>query len=205
MGSHLGGRYSWGAPGQIADLARMPAIVCRALPWLRIDPRRIYAVGGSMGGQETLLLLARYPRLLAGAVAVDAVADFPLQYRNIARRGHGPWLQRLVRREVGGTPSSSPTAFAARSPLAYAGPIARSRIPLQIWWTRTDRVVLEPQLQSGLLVRRIRQADAQAPLSVVVGSWRHTAVLRWDRSLPTMLEGLMLLPSLGPDQPVTGP
>jgi poly(3-hydroxybutyrate) depolymerase len=43
--------FSWGDPGEIRDLARMPDIVQRAVPWLRIDPRRVYAVGGSMGGQ----------------------------------------------------------------------------------------------------------------------------------------------------------
>src|SRR5262249_7981000 len=53
-------RYSWGSAGQIADLARMPVIVHRALPWVHVDPRRVYAFGGSMGGQETLLLLARH-------------------------------------------------------------------------------------------------------------------------------------------------
>jgi hypothetical protein len=35
--------YSWGYRGQIADLARMPGIVGRALPWLHVDRRRIYA------------------------------------------------------------------------------------------------------------------------------------------------------------------
>src|SRR5215203_1607729 len=50
-------RFSWGAPGQIDDLARMPMLVRRALPWLKIDTSRIYAFGGSMGGQETLLLV----------------------------------------------------------------------------------------------------------------------------------------------------
>ena len=44
--------YSYGHPGQIDDLARMPAIVQQARPWLRVDRRRVYAVGGSMGGQE---------------------------------------------------------------------------------------------------------------------------------------------------------
>ena len=29
--------FSWGYQGQIADLARMPGIVTRAIPWLRID------------------------------------------------------------------------------------------------------------------------------------------------------------------------
>lgn len=40
--------YSWGYPGQIHDLARMPAIVTDALPWLRVDSKRTYAVGASM-------------------------------------------------------------------------------------------------------------------------------------------------------------
>src|SRR2546421_516098 len=64
--------FSWGDPGEIRDLARMPGIAERALPWLRIDRRRVYAFGGSMGGQETLLLDARFPRLLAGAAALHA-------------------------------------------------------------------------------------------------------------------------------------
>src|SRR5215210_530457 len=53
------GPYSWGYAGQIEDLARMPEILRRTLPWLKIDRSRIYAFGGSMGGQETLLLVAR--------------------------------------------------------------------------------------------------------------------------------------------------
>ena len=48
--------HSWGYAGQIADLARMPEILRTTLPWLRIDRRKVYAFGGSMGGQETLLL-----------------------------------------------------------------------------------------------------------------------------------------------------
>src|SRR5207342_199727 len=58
--------YSWGDRGQISDLARMPGIVKRALPWLRIRPRSVYAIAGSMGGQEALLLTASHPRLLKG-------------------------------------------------------------------------------------------------------------------------------------------
>jgi dienelactone hydrolase len=57
--------HSWGWRGQIADLARMPSILQATMPWLRVDGRRIYAVGGSMGGQETLLLVGQYPQLLA--------------------------------------------------------------------------------------------------------------------------------------------
>ena len=53
--------HSWGYKGHIDDLARMPKILKLTLPWLRIDQRQIYAFGGSMGGQETLLLVAPLP------------------------------------------------------------------------------------------------------------------------------------------------
>ena len=88
--------HSWGYRGQITDLARMHEIARRTLPWLRIDQRRIYALGGSMGGQETLLLLGQHPQLLAGAVAFDSVTNFYRRYNDFAitpgRRG----LQRDV-------------------------------------------------------------------------------------------------------------
>jgi poly(3-hydroxybutyrate) depolymerase len=66
--------FAWGDPGDVRDLATMPKLVRGQLPWLRILRHRIYAFGGSMGGQETLLLVARHPRLLAGAAAFDHAA-----------------------------------------------------------------------------------------------------------------------------------
>ena len=109
--------YSWGDPGQIDDLARMPAILRRALPWLRIDPRRIYAFGGSMGGQETLLLLARRPHLLAGAAAFDAPVNLALRYREFPLLRFGLRLQALARAGARSTsPARSPSpAFRSRS------------------------------------------------------------------------------------------
>src|SRR5207248_10578262 len=94
------GEYSWGDPGQIADLARMPAIV-RA-HGVNVDPHRIYAIGGSMGGQETLLLLARDPHLLAGAAAFDPSTDMARRYWDFAGLPGGHVLQRLAREEIGG-------------------------------------------------------------------------------------------------------
>ena len=44
-------RFSWGYSGQIDDLAKMPRIVERALPWLTVDRERVFAFGTSMGGQ----------------------------------------------------------------------------------------------------------------------------------------------------------
>ena len=98
----------------------MPRIVSAVVPWLRIDPRRVYAFGTSMGGQETLLLLARHPSLLAGAAAFDPVTNMANRYRDFGRlacnsRCLGRWhdsigsgLRRLAREEIGGTPSTHP-------------------------------------------------------------------------------------------------
>ena len=36
-------RFSWGYTGQVDDLARMPKLVARAFPWLRIDRSRIFS------------------------------------------------------------------------------------------------------------------------------------------------------------------
>ena len=102
-GRRLAG-HSWGYAGQVADLARMPEILRTALPWLRIDRRKVYAFGGSMGGQETLLLVARHPKLLAGAAAFSSVTDMALQYQNFTRlRCNAACRMLLGRKHFGST------------------------------------------------------------------------------------------------------
>src|SRR6266576_2847134 len=118
--------FSWGDPGEIRDLARMPEIAEAAVPSLRIDRRRIYAFGCSMGGQETLLLAARFPHLLAGAASFDAPTDMAARYRAFDHLRWGDRLQRLARREFGGTPAADPRAYEIRSPLDWAQRIAFS-------------------------------------------------------------------------------
>jgi pimeloyl-ACP methyl ester carboxylesterase len=213
QGNHLA-EYSWGASGQIRDLARMPGIVSSALPWLHIDRSRIYAFGGSMGGQETLLLAARHPSLLAGAAAIDSLVDFPRQYRNFPRltcsvscqrSWGGPLglaLQEQARREVGESPQSLPGAYAARSPLYSAGALAAACIPVQIWWSRTDRVVVDSARQSGSLFKRIRRANPRAPVTAYIGSWAHTQAFTPGWLLPHALAKFGLMPEVFGKRPV---
>jgi pimeloyl-ACP methyl ester carboxylesterase len=203
------GPESWGALGQVEDLARMPRIVRLTLPFLRIDHRRIYAVGGSMGGQESLLLLARHPHLLAGVAAFDAVTDFALQYRQFPRLGCdrrclavrrggtvGVELQVLARREVGGGPRQAPLAWRLRSPITYARSIAASHVPLQLWWSAKDAIVLDQNRQSKRLFDVIRRIDHDAPVSAYRGFWRHSAEMRANARLPLALANFGLLPQL---------
>jgi pimeloyl-ACP methyl ester carboxylesterase len=205
MGRRLGA-FSYGYVGQIDDLARMPQIVTRALPWVRLDRSRIYALGSSMGGQETLLLVARHPRLLAGAAAMDSVTDLALRYQQapgvrtspefLKRWGStvGACLQSAMQREVGGTPATTPRAFAARSPLSLATAIARSGVPLQIWWSRVDRIVINQKTQSGALYRTLRRLGTQAPVRAYIGRWAHSTEMRSTSMLPIALSRFGLLP-----------
>ena len=201
-------RFSWGYRGQVDDLARMPRLVARAFPWLRIDRSRIYAFGASMGGQETLLLVARHPSLLAGAAAFDAVTDMRRRYREFASlrcnrrclqtwRSLGSGLRSLARFEIGGTPRNFPRAYRARSPIAYVRTIARSGVPLQLWWSRSDRVV-PGRYQSFPFVRALRRLHPHAPVQVVTGSWPHAADMRPFFMLIPALRRFDLVPSRAP-------
>src|SRR5690242_16894660 len=168
-------RFSWGYPGQVDDLARMPEIVRQKVPWLRIDSSRIYAFGASMGGQESLLLLGRHPSLLEGVAAFDPVTDMAKRYWDFRRLGCnrrclqqwgsplGNGLRLKAREEIGGAPRSARRAYALRSPMAYVRRIARSGVPLQLWWSTRDRVV-NPRDQSVPFVRALRRLHMRAPL-----------------------------------------
>jgi pimeloyl-ACP methyl ester carboxylesterase len=186
--------HSWGWRGQIDDLARMPDILRGARPWLRIDAASTYAVGGSMGGQETLLLVGRHPRLLAGAVAFDAVTDFFRRYSDFALLGRkGTSLQTLARIEVGGTPKSSPSEYRLRSPQHWLAAIAGSGVPLQIWWSDADEIVTGQENQSGRFFADLQALKPRGRLEKVTGSWSHTAESYRRLELPGAVRWLGLL------------
>jgi pimeloyl-ACP methyl ester carboxylesterase len=185
--------YSWGSAGQISDLARMPQIVHLTLPWVHVDYRHVYAFGGSMGGQETLLLLALHPRLLAGAVAFDAPTNMAARYSLFPEERGGLRLQELARLEFGGIPRVAGEAWADRSPIDYSRELAFSDVSLELWWSTRDRVVVDQASQSGLLFRAIRRINPHAPVVQVVGTWQHTAEMRPLRRLPFALARIGLL------------
>jgi dienelactone hydrolase len=193
--------YSWGDPGEIADLARMPRILHRTLPWLHVDRKRVYAFGSSMGGQEVLLLLARYPKALAGVAAFDSATNLAARYEAFRFLPFGIDVQRLARVEVGGTPSSNPHAWAIRSPIDWARRIAFSHVPLQLWWSLKDRIVVDQRAESGALYRRIKRLDPRAPVVEFIGDWAHSAEFKASRRLPFALSRFGLLPPYRPTGP----
>jgi pimeloyl-ACP methyl ester carboxylesterase len=207
------GQFSYGYAGQIDDLARMPGIVSEELPWLRLDRSRVYALGTSMGGQETLLLVARHPRLLAGAVAMDSVTDLARRYDQLPEvpcntacldRWGAPFgrvLQATLRKEVGGAPADQPFAYAARSARSQARRIADSGVPLQLWWSSGDQIVFDQEHQSAALVRDLRRLSHCAPVVTYAGTWRHSQAMWAGSLLPVALAGLGLMPDEYPGIP----
>jgi pimeloyl-ACP methyl ester carboxylesterase len=200
--------YSWGAPGQIDDLAHMVGYTRRALPWVRVQAGRVYLVGGSMGGQEALLAAARFPNLFAGVIAFDPVTNLARQYEDFPRlrcssRCRREWkhplgivLQRFARIEIGGTPRQVPYAYATRSPLHYARRLALAHVPVELWWSTSDLVVPDQATdQSGALFARIIHIEPRATVEAFVGSWRHSAEQQATSRLPFALAQLGLLPS----------
>jgi poly(3-hydroxybutyrate) depolymerase len=185
------GLYSWGDRGQISDLARMPAIV--ESHGVDIDPNRIYAVGGSMGGQETLLLAALHPHLLAGAVAFDPATNMARRYWDFAKLPGGQHLQELARLEIGGTPLTDPAAYAARSPETYARRLAMSGVPIELYWSSRDRVIADQVDESAVLISEILGWNPKAPIISFHGEWQHSAEMHVDTRLPAALERLGLL------------
>ncbi len=181
--------YSCAAPGQISDLARMPAVIESALPWVHIDRRRVYVVGCSMGGQEALVLAARYPDRIAAAVSVDGLADLASHYYDMPcpRRSGRVVLHDMVV-ECGGTPAQKPLSYALRSPLTYAEDLAFDDVPVELWWSRSDQVVVDQaRAQSGLLYRRIRSLNPGAPVREIVTNYPHCAAFCAAIALPRVV------------------
>jgi pimeloyl-ACP methyl ester carboxylesterase len=185
-------QYSWGDPGQIDDLARMPSIVRRL--GVHVDRRRVYAIGGSMGGQEALLLVAQHPEVLAGAAAFDPATDMARRYRDFARLRDGRRLQQLARVELGGTPAQVPDAYRVRSPDAYLDAIAFSGVPLQIYWSVRDRIISDQVDEAALLAADLLSLNPAMKLWDFEGAWDHTAEMRAGRRLPRALVRFGLLP-----------
>lgn len=189
--------YSWGYPGQIADLAHMPALAHTAFPWLTVNLSRLYAIGDSMGGQEVLLLAALPGIHLAGVVALDPVTSMAARYRKWSVTPGEQRLPALARIEFGGTPAQLPQAYAARSPIAKLDAIARSRIPLQLWWSHDDRVVTDQAQETGAFYRRLVALAPTAPAQEIVGYWQHSHEMHPDTQLPAALACFDLIPTHG--------
>src|SRR3974377_1580435 len=94
---------------------------------------------------------------------------------------------------MGGTPAQVRWVYALRSPDHYADAIARSRVPLQIYWSPRDQVIRDQYREAGALAEDIRD-DGDHRLWEFEGDWLHTAEMQPTRRLPRALARFGLLP-----------
>ena len=77
--------------------------------------------------------------------------------------------------------------------MSYVHQLATGGVPLDIWWSRRDRIVVDQAHQSGSLLAAIRHLNPVAPVTADVGVWRHSFEMRSTALLPVALESFGLL------------
>jgi hypothetical protein len=129
----------------------------------------------------------------AGAAALDSATDMARRYYDFRFLRDGPFLRHLARIEIGGTPATDHQAYAQRSPISYVHELAFAGVPLQIWWSVRDQIVVNQSQESGRLYRAIRAANPHAHVTKVVGTWAHSRELDPLGRLPLALVNLQLI------------
>jgi hypothetical protein len=66
-------------------------------------------------------------------------------------------------------------------------------VPLQLWWSVSDGVVVDGRSQSGRLYRRIVRANRSAPVVEFVGRWMHSDDMFYSGKLRIALARFGLL------------
>ena len=146
-----------------------------------------------MGGQETLLLAALHPKLLTAAAPLDSATDMAARYNAFPALANGSTLQQRAQIEIGGTPTTNPKAYAVRSPMSYIHQLGSNGVPLDIWWSRNDKIVVNQNQESGRLYRAIKRANPKAPVEQFVGTWAHSHEMHPLARLPLALVDLKIV------------
>jgi hypothetical protein len=66
----------------------------------------------------------------------------------------------------------------------WIGEIAQSGVPLQVWWSDADEIVVDQNTQSGRFFAELRARGPRGRLERVTGSWSHTAQSYSQLQLP---------------------
>lgn len=101
---------------------------------VRIDPKRIYIIGGSGGGHMALLMAGRHPEIWAGCVAFCPISDLSRWYSEskMNHPGRDPEYAQMMESVCGGNPEDKPEEYAKRSPLTWLQNARRAGVPVYI-------------------------------------------------------------------------
>ena len=164
---------SLAGPEQIADMAHL--IDALDDHGYRVDQRRVYACGLSMGAQEALVLAGKHPDRIAGVVAFNPIVDLAAWHEELAT-SEVPGIKeydtaRRIANEVGGLPSEVPEAYAIRSALHFVREL--SQVPTLIVWSEQDLIVPRQVTHHTLpLYKAIKQLNVNSPIA----EYNHTQI-----------------------------
>ncbi|MDO5318259.1 MAG: prolyl oligopeptidase family serine peptidase [bacterium] len=101
---------------------------------VKIDPKRIYIIGGSGGGHMTLLMLGRHPEIFAGGAAFCPITDVARWHADslLDHPGRGKHYAQMLEGACGGTPAERPEEYRRRSPLTWLARAKAAGVPAYI-------------------------------------------------------------------------
>ncbi len=141
----------------------------------RVDSRRVYACGLSMGGHETLVLAGKHPDRITAAVAFNPIVDLAAWHDDLAN-SEVPEIREYntaarIANEVGGRPPEVPEAYTERNALTFAEGLAQ--VPTLIFWSEQDLIVPRQVTHHTLpLYQRVKELDINSPIA----EYNHTRI-----------------------------
>jgi hypothetical protein len=70
-------------------------------------------------------------------------------------------------------------------------------VPLQLWWSRRDKVITDQAAETGAFYRRLVAVAPGAPVHEIVGYWQHAHEMHPETQLPAALACFGLMSSKG--------
>ena len=101
---------------------------------VRIDPKRVYIIGGSGGGHMTLLMAGRHPEIWAGCAAFCPITDLARWHADsvLVHPGRSRKYAKMMEGACGGRPEKCPEEYRRRSPLAWIDNARKAGVPVYI-------------------------------------------------------------------------
>ena len=101
---------------------------------VKIDPKRVYIVGGSGGGHMTLQMAGRHPEIWAGCAAFCPITDVARWHADsmLDHPGRGKDYAKMLEGACGGTPAEKPGEYRHRSPLTWIANARNAGVPVYI-------------------------------------------------------------------------
>ena len=101
---------------------------------VKVDPKRVYIIGGSGGGHMTLLMLGRHPEVFAAGAAFCPITDLARWHADslVAHPGRETGYARMMESACGGRPADRREEYAARSPLTWLKNAKAAGVPAYV-------------------------------------------------------------------------